>query len=121
MCPVSLSTCLIGFMVFFVLKFGEVVGAPGELGVIKGSYSASRLYDPGAVGLLAIRFRVRVHGGAGYTKVRSSRDRSTDIQSWLGLATYADPSLAWEKKSELVWPLTIGSNQEEMLAAKILS
>lgn len=74
-------------MVFFVLKFGKVVGAPGELGVIKGSYSAPCLYNPGTVGFLEIRFRVRVHGGKGYAKVRSSLDKSTDIQSWLGLAT----------------------------------
>lgn len=74
-------------MVFFVLQFGEVVGAPGELGVIKSTYSAPGLYNPGTFGFLAIRFRVRVHGGTGYAKVRSSPDRSTDNQSWLGLDT----------------------------------
>ena len=74
-------------MVFFVLQFGEVVGAPGELGVGKGSCPAPGLYNPGTVGFLAIRFRVRVHGGVCYARVRSSRDRSTDNQSWLGLDT----------------------------------
>lgn len=100
--PVSLSTFLFGFMLvfLFVSQFSKLIRRPGYFGVSESPDSFLPMHYPRAVRLLAIGLGEGIRHG--YTSSRSSELRSTDIQSWLGLATYPPPSLLIAKKSVFV-------------------